>query len=235
MRFRPLAIAAAAVAASIACSAHAQMAVFDSANYAKAIEEATTALNQLHQLEQQVTQGEQLLTSLNQNSGVNALATILQQPSIRTILPDLAALETAAQGDLSGLGSIASAAQAIRSQNRLYTPQVGDPIGADVEAAGNRIARDLAAGQAIVSTAQTRLTGLQQLQTSLDTAGDARAALDLQARIQAEQALIANDQMRLQGLAMTQAAEDRMQQQRDRERMEAARDARIALYKAQFQ
>jgi type IV secretion system protein VirB5 len=230
-----LLLATAALALGLGGTAHAQITVFDPTNYAKAVEEATTALNQLHQLETQVTQGAQILTSLNQNSGVNALATLLQQPSLRTMLPDIDALVAAGRGDLTQLGSLASAAQSIRSQNRLYTPPAGDPLAADIEAAGDRAARDLAAGQAIGTAAQTRLTGLQQLQTALDTAGDARAVMDLQARIQAEQAMIANDQMRLQGVAMTQGAEDRLKQQRDRERMEADRDARMALYKAQFQ
>jgi type IV secretion system protein VirB5 len=228
-------ILAALAATALGGSAHAQMAVFDASNYSKAIEEATTALNQLHQLEQQVTQGEQLLNSLNVNSGVNALATALQQPALRNILPDISAFVAAGQNDLNGLGAIQSAAQSIRSQNRLYTPQAGDAIGADIEAQGNRAARDLAAGQAVATTAQTRLTSLQSLQTSLTTATDARAVMDLQARIEAEQAMIANDQMRLQGVVMAQAAEERLAQQRDRERMEAARDARIALYKAGFQ
>lgn len=226
---------AGALTLGLAGSAHAQLAVFDASNYAKAIEEATTALNQLRQLEQQVSQGAQLLTSLNANSGVNALASVLQQPGLRTILPDINAFVTAGQGDLTQLGALGSAAQAIRTQNRLFTPAPGDAIGADVEAAGDRAARDLAAGQAVATTAQARLTGLQQLQTALTTAGDARAVLDLQARLQAEQAMIANDQMRLQGVAMAQAAEDRLQQQRDRERMEAAREARIALYKGEFE
>ena len=47
--------------------------------------------------------------------------------------------------------------------------------------------------------------------------------------------MIANDQMRLQGLAMAQAAEAKLQTQRDAERLEAARDARLALYKAAIQ
>ena len=46
--------------------------------------------------------------------------------------------------------------------------------------------------------------------------------------------MIANDQMRLQGLAMAQAAEDRLQAQRDRERAAAAREQRKALYQAAF-
>lgn len=225
---------AGAMALAVSTQAHAQLAVFDASNYGKAIEEATTALNQLHQLETQVTQGETLLNSLNVNSGVNALATVLQQPALRTILPDINALVAAGKGDLAGLGQIASAAQSIRTTSRLYTPAAGDDLAQDIEAAGDRAARDLAAGQAIVSAAQDRQAGLQQLQTSLDSTTDARAVLDLQARLQAEQALIANDQMRLQGMAMSQVAEDRVQQQRDRERMEAARDARISLYKAQF-
>jgi type IV secretion system protein VirB5 len=228
-------LATTALALGLSGAARAQITVFDPTNYAKAVEEATTALNQLHQLEQQVTQGAQLLTSLNRNSGVNLLAPVLQQPSLRTLLPDIDALVAAGRGDLTQLGALASAAQAIRSQNRLYTPQAGDALASEIEAAGNRAARDLAAGQAIGAAAQTRLAGLQQLQTALDAAGDARAVIDLQARLLAEQAMIANDQMRLQGLAMAQAAEDRLQQQRDRERMAAAREARMALYRAQFQ
>jgi type IV secretion system protein VirB5 len=233
---KPLTILAAFVAAAgISTTAHAQMTVFDPSNYAQAVTQVQTQLNQLDQLKLQVTQGQTLLTSLNQNSGVNGLATLLSQPEVRSFLPEIGAFVAAGRGDLTQLGNLTASAQSIRSQNRLYTPQSGDAIGADVEAAGDRAARDLATGQAIATTAETRLTGLQQLQTSLTTAMDARAVMDLQARIQAEQAMTANDQMRLQGLAMTQAAEDRVQQQRDRERMEADRDARIALYKAQFQ
>ena len=59
--------------------------------------------------------------------------------------------------------------------------------------------------------------------------------MDLQARATTEQAMIANDQMRLQGIAMAQAAEDRLQAQRERERMLAARDARMAGYRQGFQ
>jgi type IV secretion system protein VirB5 len=212
----------------------AQTIVYDPTAYAKIVQETETALKQLQQLQQQVATGQALLSSLNTNSGVNGLANVLAQPSVRSFLPDSQAYVAAAH-DLTQLGSLAGAAQAIRDTNRLYTPSAGDPIAADIEATGDRAARDLAASQAIGAAATTRLGGLQQLQTSLSTAGDARAVLDLQARIQVEQAMIANDQMRLQGLAMTQAAEAKVQDQRDRERMEAARDARMAYFKAAFQ
>lgn len=233
---RRLTILAAAVATLAAQPAAAQTIVYDPTNYAKLVQQAETALQQLQQLQQQVTNGQSLLTSLNTNSGVNGLATILSSPTVRVFLPDTLAYVSAGQGGhLGQLGPLSANAQSIRGQNRLYTPPASDPIAADIEAEGDRAARDLAASQAIGTTTQARLTGLQQLQTSLSTAGNARAVLDLQARIQVEQAMIANDQMRIQGLAMTQAAEAQVQAQRDRERMEADRAARMAMFKAGFQ
>ena len=180
------------------------------------------ALQQLNQLKTQVAQGKQLYDGFNTASGVNSLATELASPALRAFLPDADKYVAAARGDLSALGSLGSAATSIRSATRLYTAPSTDPVGQDLEAAGNRAARDLALGQQVATVSATRLQGLQQLQTSIGTATDARAVMDLQARLQAEQAMIANDQVRLQGLTMAQAAEDRVQQQRDRERAATA-------------
>ena len=136
---------------------------------------------------------------------------------------------------LFALGAIGVKADAIRSANRLYTASADDPLGADLEAAGQRAARDLALGQSVTDAGAQRLEGLKDLQAAIDTAPNARAVMDLQARATTEQAMIANDQMRLQGIAMAQAAEDRLERQRQQERMMAARDARIALYRSGFQ
>lgn len=227
------ALAASAILAS--APAHAQVAVFDASTYAKVLQETQTALKQLQQLQQQVQQGQQLLTSLNQISNVNGLATVLEQPTLRSFLPDAGAFVTAAQGDLNTLGAIGQNARAIRNANQLYVAPSGDAAGGDLMAAGNRAALNLAAGQAIVQAGATRLTGLQQLESGLNTAANARAVLDLQARLQAEEAMIADDQMRIQGLAMTQAAEAQVQTQRDQERAAAASQARLSLYQSAFQ
>jgi type IV secretion system protein VirB5 len=235
VNLRPLMLAGAAALSLCAPAAHAQMAVYDAASYTKWIEQAQTALHQLHQAEAQVQQGEQLLQSLNQGSNVGAIAQSLEAPALRQLLPGVSALTAAARGDLTGLGAIGTQAAAIRSGNRLYTPLAGDPLGPDLEAAGMRAARDMALGQAVATGGQQRLTGLQALQQSIDTAPNARAVLDLQARAAIEQAMIANDQMRLQAMAMTQIAEDRVQAQRDRERVSAANSARLALYRSGFQ
>jgi type IV secretion system protein VirB5 len=232
---RRLFAAATAAVLLLSGSAQAQVIVFDPTSYAKILLQAQTALNQLKQLEQQVAQGQQLLTSLNQISNVNRLATVLSQPSLRAFLPNADAFVAAAQGDLTTLGAIGAKAQAIRSAIQLYMPPSGDAAGADLAAAGNRAAINLATGEAVGEAGATRLTGLQQLQAALDTAPNARAVLDLEARLAAEQAMISNDQMRLQGLAMTQAAQDQIQTQRDRERAAAASAARLAIYQAAFQ
>jgi type IV secretion system protein VirB5 len=108
-------------------------------------------------------------------------------------------------------------------------------LGADLEAAGMRAARDQALGEAVATGGAQRLAGLQTLQQAIDAAPNARAVLDLQARATNEQAMAANDQMRLQGLAMAQAAEDRVQTQRDKERLAAADARRLALYRSGFQ
>jgi len=232
---RRLFAAAAAAVLLVSGSAEAQVIVFDPTSYAKILLQAQTALNQLKQLEQQVAQGQQLLTSLNQISNVNRLATVLSQPSLRAFLPNADAFVTAAQGDLTALGAIGAKAQAIRNANLLYTPPAGAVAGADLTASGNRAAINLATAEAVGEAGATRLTGLQQLQAALDTAPNARAVLDLEARLAAEQAMITNDQMRLQGLAMTAAAQDQIQTQRDRERAAAASAARLATYQAAFQ
>jgi type IV secretion system protein VirB5 len=216
-------------------AAHAQMAVYDAASYAKLIAAAQTGLNQLRQAETQVQQGEQLLQSLNQASNVGAIAQSLDAPALRQLIPGVPALTAAAQGDVTALGAIGAQATAIRNANRLYTPPAGDAVGADLEAAGLRAATQMALGQAVATGGQQRLGGLQTLQQAIDGAPDARAVLDLQARAATEQAMIANDQMRLQGLAMSQQADERLQAQRDRERVAAANAARLALYRSGFQ
>lgn len=210
--------------------AQAQAIVHDPTNYAKLIEQAKTALDQLRALETQVRQGKTLLDSLNLSSAAGQLAPSLNH--LRDALPDLDAWSDAAQG---GASPLSDRTRALRQAERLYTPSTGEAGGADLEAAGRRAARDLALAQTVAQTATRRQAGLQALQAALDQAPTARAALDLQARLASEQTMIANDQMRLQGLAMAQAAERQLELQRERERVAAARAARMAFYRRGFE
>lgn len=237
MNARSLAALIGAVLLSSAPAVQAQHIVHDPTAYARLVEDARTALQQLRALQAQVEQGQALFDSLNAISDVNALASVLGVPEVRNPLPDLRALRAAADGDLTALGDLADRAAAIRRETRLYTPPSGDAetyYRDSLERSGARTARDLAIGEAVSQASDQRLEGLESLRRALDYAPNARAVMDLEARLAAEQALIQNEQLRLQGLALTQAAEARLEEQRVREQAEAARTARQAVYERAF-
>lgn len=220
--------------------ARAQHIVHDPTAYARLVEDARTALEQLRALQTRIEQGQALFESLNSVSDVNALATVLGLPEVRSPLPDLRALRAAADGDLTALGDLAGRADAIRRETRLYTPPSGELSPAEawyretLERSGARTARDLAIGEAVNRASDQRLEGLESLRRALDAAPNARAVMDLEARLAAEQALIQNEQLRLEGLALTQAAESRLEEQRAREQAAVARVARQAVYERAF-
>ncbi|MBU1376168.1 MAG: type IV secretion system protein [Alphaproteobacteria bacterium] len=224
-----------ALALAAPLPASAQMIVHDPTSYASLIREAQTALDQLTELKAQVGEAKRLYDGFNSASGAGALAAALGTTQLRAFVPDIDKYVAAAKGDLNALGALGRKATDIRTAQRLFTAKADDLIGQELERSGDRVARDLALGQEAASVGAGRLEGLQQLASALDTAPNARAVMDLQARLSAEQAMISNDQMRLQGLAMAQAAETRLQAQRDRERAEAATEARLQLFRRSFQ
>ncbi|WP_292047217.1 MULTISPECIES: type IV secretion system protein [unclassified Brevundimonas] len=224
-----------ALAAMTAVPAQAQQVVYDPTSFAQMVKDARTAIEQLESLKAQVQQGEELFASLNDLSNVNAIAERLGLPEIRNPLPDMATLRSAADGDLSALGELAERADAIRRETRVYTADAPSAAADALERSGARTARDLAIGEIVDRAATDRLEGLETLRRALDTAPNARAVMDLTARLAAEQALIQNEQVRLQGLALTQAAEARLEEQRARERIAAERSARMDAYRQAFQ
>nr|WP_308238369.1 type IV secretion system protein [Phenylobacterium sp. J367] len=214
--------------------ASAQIVVHDPTSYASLLKQATTALDQLKELQAQVAEAKRLYDGFNTASGAGALAGALKSPELRAFIPDIDRYVAAARGDLGALGELGRRAAGIRADQRLYTAPADDPLGQALEREGDRAARDLALGQAAAQAGAKRQAGLEELLSALDSAPDVRAVLDLQARLLAEQAMGQNDQMRLQGLAMAQDAEERLQAQRNRERAAAAREARLQRYRSGF-
>jgi len=218
-----------------ATPAAAQLTVHDPVSYASLLRQATTALDQLNELRSQVAEAKRLYDGFNTASGAGALAGLLKAPELRAFVPDADKYVAAARGDLAALGDIGRKAAELRAQARLYTARPDDLLGQELERTGDRAARDLAFGQATAKAGAERLRGLEGLLAALDTAPNARAVMDLQARLAVEEVMSLNDQMRLQGLAMTQDAETRLQAQRDRERAQAEADARLELFRRSFQ
>jgi type IV secretion system protein VirB5 len=89
----------------------------------------------------------------------------------------------------------------------------------------------MAAAQQLYATAQSRISGLSNLQAQLNTAHDPKDVLDLQARLQSEGAFIQNQQQQAQAvltLAQVQQANERQRYQEQRES-----DIAAALSRAQ--
>lgn len=215
--------------------AQAQMLVHDPAAVGQLITQAQTALSQLERLREQVGEAQRLYGSLNQASGVNTLAKSLLAPELRKLVPEFDKLEAAARGDLAALGALGARVKSIRDEARLYAPSAPTEADTALESAGMRAARDLALGEKVAATATSRAEGLENLRIALDTAPNARAVMDIEARLAAEQALIQNDQIRLQGLQMMQGSEEKLELQREKERAKADRTARIEMFRRGFE
>ena len=216
--------------ASLAFPARAQVLVHDPGAIAQLISQAQTAISQLEQLREQVGQAERLYESFNDLSEVNTIAEKLLTPELRQLVPELSQYQAAAKGDLAALGDLAARAQAIRRENRVFVPD--EPVAAELlEASGAKAARDMALGEKIGEIADQRLEGLEELRGALDVADNARAVMDITARLAAEQAILQNDQVRLQGLLIMQAAEERLQAQREQEAAAATIAARLEMFR----
>ncbi|HEX7947251.1 MAG TPA: type IV secretion system protein, partial [Phenylobacterium sp.] len=183
----PVVIAAAIALA--ATPAPAQVIVHDPTSYASLIRQATTALDELNELRTQVAETRKLYDGFNTASGAGGLAKLLSAPDLRAFVPDVDKYVAAAKGDLTALGDIGRKAAGIRADARLYTPSADDVLGQELDHQGDRAARDIALGQAAAAAGGARLKGLNELLATLDSAPNARAVLDLQARFAAEQAM----------------------------------------------
>ena len=237
------ATAALILAVAGAPRANAQIPVTDAGSLGQLIQQGVTAASQLQQLQTQVQQYQTMLKALNPTADINNVATLLQNPTVRNLLPpSISNLGNLTSTNLSSLGSISGAAQAIRTANRLYTAPTDTSGLTDAEKyysqaledSGNRAARDLAAGQQVASVTDSRQTGLDQLRQQINAAQNPTDILNLQARLQAEQAMISNDQVRLQGVQMQQAAQDRLDQQRAREEAAKRYDSQSTAFKSMY-
>jgi type IV secretion system protein VirB5 len=216
--------------------ASAQMAVFDAANYGKLLQQAETELQQLKQLQSQLTQAQALYQSLNKPSNIASIATSLTQvPS--PLGANVQGFANVGAGDFSSLGAASARATQIRQASSTYTPA---PTTSTVQSfydhalasSGNRAAAGQAVGEQAYAIADQRAQGLATLRDAIPAAEDARAVADLQARIAVEAAMIANDQMRLQALQMLQGSQSASATQAGSEEVAATAKTRAALFQS---
>lgn len=165
--------------------------------------------NQYQQMIQQITHMKNQYEALTGNRG---LGRILNNPALRTYLPDqwTSIYDQVRRGQLQGVSSMASS---------VYAAERFDP---NATGGRKRQLEVLAANKAITMQAYdaslNRVNNINALMQQADATGDMKAAADLQNRMAAENALIQNEQIRLNLAMQLQQAELKLaEEQRERE------------------
>ncbi len=192
-------------------TARAGMPVFDASNFAQAVQQVTTAAEQLNQLKSQVLNGIQQLKQLEEQfknlsgvSGVGNLAT-----SARNILPQ----------NLSSATSFGNSS-AIQEANKIIdlAKTSIDPNSVEGQLftkQRQQSAVNLAAIQISYQASFDRINNLQALLSQIEQSPSAKNIADLQARIQAEQLFLQNETNQLAAMGQMQQTQKTINEQQE--------------------
>jgi type IV secretion system protein VirB5 len=176
----------------------------------------------VQQLQQMRNQLEQMKAQYNAITGDRGMSALLSGQN-RAYLPGewneamgvLNGNANSPYAPLINAAKIIKNAQSVLSNADInnLTPQMRQVL----EQARNASASQQALGQTAYKESSNRVAKLQQLVNAIGGAGDAKAVMDLQARIQAEQTMLQNDQSKLQSLAQLQQAQEVAKKQMNNE------------------
>lgn len=201
-------------------AAHAQIPVTDGASIAKQIANQVETIAkwklQYDQMMSQIDQAKQQYDSL---TGSRGLGTIMNDPAMRDYLPNdwqgvYDSVKTGGYSGLSGTGKTVYDANKIYDLCAKLLP-ANERTACEAQAVKG--AQDKGFALDAYNAAKNRINQIDQLMGKINQTQDPKAIAELQARIGAEQANIQNEQTKLQMYSMVAAAEDRLQQQRQRE------------------
>ncbi len=193
---RFLLVAAAFVMAAPA--AHAQFAVIDVASVTQLVTEVQNLEQALTVAREHLAEAQAQLRSMTGDRGMEQLL----GGTNRNYLPtDWGQLTAALNDTSSAYATLAGAIRQALAENAVLTPQqVGTlSAGAQQQLAENRNTAALLQGvsRQALANASGRFADLQQLITTIGTASDQKAILDLNARIGAEQVMAENERTKL--------------------------------------
>jgi len=205
--------------------------VYDSSTFLQTLSTVKNTLSMIEQGKQQISQATEMFNSVNKLTNVNQIASSLNADAVRHLLPSEARdIQRLMSSNTTGLGSLGTAADRIRSSNRVELPELRPGATAfersnrdAISRNGDMAARDAAIAEAAYGVTAQRTTGLEELRSSLDTASDAKDVMDIQARVGVENAHIQNDAVQLQALTMRQQAEQRIRSQQESEQILASK------------
>ncbi len=202
----------------VAPQARAQWAVIDVSALAQLMQQVETLNQALTTARGQLTQAQQEFQAITGSRGMQNLLS----GTVRNYLPNnMAELTSALSQVNSGYSGLAAAVQAAVQTNAVLTPQqlAALPVDQQVRIATWRSTIAMLQGitSGALANSSSRFAGLQQLISSIGTASDQKAALDLQARIGAEAGMLQNEQTKLQSLYQVAQAQQWANAQQDRE------------------
>ncbi len=171
------------------------------------------------QYDQMVSQIDQMKQEYQSITGVRGLGDVLSNPALRDYLPDdwQGVYDSVKSGGYAGLSGRAGQ---VYNDNKIYDTCVNhtnEQSRISCEAQAVKGAQDKAFALDAYDKAKERLGQIDALMQEINRTQDPKSIAELQGRIAAEQALIQNEQTKLQMYSMVASAEDRLQQQRQRE------------------
>ncbi|MBB6095014.1 type IV secretion system protein VirB5 [Povalibacter uvarum] len=198
--------------------ANAQWAVVDVGAIAQLVQQVNTMRQQLETTRDQLQQARVTLDSMRGGRGMEQLLAGTARNYLPSDWQELAAVLDEASASYS---TLATELQRLINANAILTPQ---QIGAlspaersQLEAARRSAAMLQALTREALSATSRRFGSIQQLIDAIPQAGDQKAILDLQARIQAEQGMLQNEATKLGVLYQAAQAEEWARKQRVRE------------------
>jgi len=213
-RFRLAAIAISLASLSTASRAQG-IPVIDIANLIQTI---TQVLNDVTKIANQVEQIEALQNQLASINGMRNLGNVFDSAALKNYVP-ANAYNLVNAVDSSGYGGLTATSKALRDTQMIYNCL--DRTGAartDCQASLAQPYQQKGLLQDAMSAASGRLAQIKSLMTQIDSTGDQKAVLEIQARIGAENAMLAHEMSQVQMLTGMADSEERIARARDRER-----------------
>lgn len=205
---------------SLSLAAFAQIPVTDVASITKsAAQQVETIAKWKMQYEQMISQIDQAKQQYDSLNGSRGLGNIMNDPALRDYLPGnwQGVYDNVKTGGYSGLSG---SGQSVYNANKIYDACARLLAAVErtaCEAQAAKGAQDKGFALDAYNAAKNRINQIDSLMAKINQTQDPKAIAELQGRIASEQANIQNEQTKLQMYSMVAAAEDRLQQQRQRE------------------
>lgn len=179
---------------------------------------------QLLEIKNEVQQTMNVFSSVAHMTSVNGIAQVLQNPMVRNAMPEAGQIGNMLSGSTSP-SSLLNGAQGFLQRNQVYKPEGTDYTANAINCNATSLANIQAMAMQSVAALQARMSGLDELQSSIDSQPDVQAMAGIQARLASEQNFIntqAVQATQLQTLANLQA---QVQQQASTQRARQAADS----------